>query len=314
MAAISPQRESRKITDQIVMKVCDNLELFINGIRSIDELFVFSEMTIRMHYLKVKAQYEELVGNPNPSQAERMTTIKRKKGILDRSLRAKELMPSSYFVSIISMFDSFIAGLVRCIYDICPEKLKECEKTFTYTELDNLKTFENVRKTLVDKKIESLLRDSHIAQIEWLAKTIGVRTLKEFDGWRDFVEMTERRNLFVHSNGVVSSQYLHVCMNNGVKVEGVVEGFQLSVDEAYFDNSYKTLYQIAIMLSQMVLRCLYAQNKIVPDIDAAAITSVFDLIVDEQYEMAIIISKFLLENHNFKYNEIDKCYLFISVQ
>ena len=64
---------------------------------------------------------------------------------------------------------------------------------------------------MIDNTIDKLLRESHTEQINWLEKALCVDTLKKFDGWADYIELTERRNLFVHSNGVVDSQYLTEC-------------------------------------------------------------------------------------------------------
>ena len=49
--------------------------------------------------------------------------------------------------------------------------------------------------------------------------------------FKDFIEISERRNLFVHTGGIVSEQYIEVCKKYGCIIENKV-GDNLDVDHA----------------------------------------------------------------------------------
>lgn len=238
-------------------------------------------------------------------------TIERK---LNRAKQAQILIPPSYLVSLVSLFDLFYSGIVRNIYNLCPQKLQESELQFCYRDLQSLDSIKEVKRIIVDKKIEDLLRGSHAEQFKWLAGTLNVGTLTNFEDWPNFIELTERRNLFVHSNGIVSSQYNTVCKKNKVFETDIPVGTQLKIDATYFSNACDVLAKTAVMLSQMLARTLYLNEY--PDddfqIDKNLISTVFDFIMEKKYSVAISISKFAL-NSKFKHKDNDKYFIILNL-
>lgn len=311
--------------DALMQGVVDNLESFVDSINCIKETYEFSEITLKAHRQETTSKYNDFVKNyetktedgcmvlqvPDGCYREFQRLAKKKA----RAERAFELVPPSYFVSLVSAYDSFFGGLVKCLFDICPEKLQEEEMTFSYRDLQGLDNLTDVRKRIVDKRVETLLRDSHVAQIDWLAKAIKVDTLRAFKGWADFVEVTERRNLFVHANGTVSSQYIENCKKHEAFDRSILEGNKLVVDKAYFDKAFKVLYKIAIMLSQMVLRTKYKEKvgvDCVTNLNKLLNRSILELIVDKHFDVAIDISEMVLNNPKFTHNLFDKMYIVLN--
>lgn len=312
--------------DSLMQGVVDNLDSFIESINCIKETYEFSEITLRAHLNETTGKYNAFVDSCEHKDVEGRNIIEVPEGRVrelqrlhkkkSRAERAFELVPPSYFVSLVSAYDSFFAGLVRCFYTICPEKLQESEISFSYRDLQEFGNLADVKKRIVDKRIESLLRDSHVAQIDWLAKALGVGTLTStFKGWTDFVEITERRNLFVHANGTVSNQYIEVCKKHAALDVSILEGNQLTVDKSYFDKAFKTLYKTAIMLSQMLLRVKYcekADSTCTSNIDKVLIGNVFELIVDKYFDVAIDVSEMVLSNTKFIHNAFDRMYIVLN--
>lgn len=311
--------------DALLQDVVDNLNSFIESINSIKETFEYSEITLRAHLGDVAGRYNAFVHSHEQKDADGRTIITipedrfhewlrlRKKR--SRAERAFELVPPSYFVSLVSAYDSFFGGLVRCLYSICPERLQNEGMTFCYRDLQKLDNLTDVKKRIIDKRVESLLRDSHVEQIDWLAKALEVNTLRAFKGWSDFVEVTERRNLFVHANGTVSTQYIDTCRKHAALESGILEGNQLTVDKIYFAKAFKTLYKTSILLTQMLLRVKYCKKAgpaCVSDIDKVLIRNVFDLIVDKHYDTAVEVSETVLSNPNFCHNAFDRMYIVLN--
>lgn len=227
----------------------------------------------------------------------------------DRANRALTLVPPSYIVSLVSVFDSFYAGLIRCIYNLEPKLLYDSEKTFKFRDIEDYGSISEIKKGIISSKIESLLRDSHVAQVGWLEKTLNISTLRKFDGWADFVELTERRNLIVHSEGIVSGQYISECSNAGYDVSKISEGERLSVDRSYFDMGFLLIYKMGVMLTQMVAHTKYLEKypEDLRSVDGILIENIFNLISDELYVTAIELSDFALGKH-FEHSDIDRCY------
>ncbi|MBN1547912.1 MAG: hypothetical protein JW902_14775, partial [Syntrophaceae bacterium] len=99
---------------------------------------------------------------------------------------------------------------------------------------------------------------------------------KGLDIWGEFIEITERRNLFVHSNGVVSSQYLKVCEQHGHNLKNISVGDILTVDSEYLKRAYKVNYEISVKLAHVLWRKLFPSEREDADINLNNVC--FDLV------------------------------------
>lgn len=124
---------------------------------------------------------------------------------------ATRLMPRNFIVALISCYDSFFGKILRYIFMVRPQILDSSERTLKYSDLLEFADIPEAREYLVEKEMESVIRKSHVEHFAWLEKKLKISFNKNLRSWPNFVELTERRNLFVHTDGVVSSQYLQVC-------------------------------------------------------------------------------------------------------
>ena len=130
---------------------------------------------------------------------------------------AYNLLPINFVVSFVSQYDAYLGGLIRTMFLSKPEFLNSSEKNMQFSELIKFESIEEAREFIVEKEVESVLRESHLKQFKWLENKLGITLRKGLPSFSDFIEITERRNLFVHCNGVISRQYLEVCKENNVK-------------------------------------------------------------------------------------------------
>src|SRR5271165_3113111 len=151
-------------------------------------------------------------------------------------------MKKSWDGLLVSQSDTYLANLVRALYRVRPDILNCHAKTITYQELVRLGSVESVELALIESEIESLLRGSHTEQFKWLESRFDIRLRETDDKWAQLIELTERRNLFVHANARVSSQYLKVCKQNKVHLEADCRlGSQLSASSKYFQAACSIL-------------------------------------------------------------------------
>lgn len=317
------QQRMDDIKNQYVKTIWDSLSTFIENIKCLYDSFEYSENTLRSQKVEAQKEYNNFVkpfqtkdadGTINttiPKDKERQFQHVERK--LQRSQESSKLLMRSYIVSMVSQFDAFIANLLRCIYEINPDKLKQSDHKLTFAELQTFPSIEAAREHLIDSKIENILRDSHQEQFKELASSIGVDSLKKFGNWPTFVEITQRRNLFVHSNGVVSNQYLSICQTEGVKLGELKKGDQLDVDRPYFVMAFNIFYEVSVKLSQMALRVLlYKKDEsCLGEVDKCMNNNIYDLINDERYDVAIELCNFALDP-KFKHNDRDRIYLVLN--
>ena len=210
----------------------------------------------------------------------------------DKAIEAMQLYPCNIVVSLVSIYDAFLGNIIKAIYRTTPERLKECSRQFSVTEILQFESIEEAKERVIEKEAESVVRESHIEQLEWLKKKIGT-SFKDFASYKKFVEITERRNLFVHTNGIVSRQYISVC--NSVEVENINDikaGDKLGATPEYVIECYKVLYEVGVKLGIVVWRKLMKGNK---KADYYLNTICYDLIKQEKYDMAKTMLHFATE-------------------
>lgn len=135
------------------------------------------------------------------------------------------------------------------------------------------------------------MRDSHSDQFRWLENKIKIELTKDLDAWKNFIEVTERRNLFVHCNGIVSSQYINVCKAQRVKLDPDIKiGTDLGVTAEYFGQAYRCVFEIGVKLAHVLWRKLKPEQRKAADSNLTNIT--YDLIYNEEYDLANILLEF----------------------
>lgn len=214
---------------------------------------------------------------------------------------ALAIVPNSLFVSLISQFDSFLGKLIREIFQSKPEILNSSEKNLTFSKLLELKSLEEAKEFIIEKEIESVLRDSHSDHFDWLENKLGIPLRKDLPIWQSFIEITERRNLFVHNDGVVSSQYLSVCRHHKVRFDKEPKlGEKLNISTDYFELTYKCLFEISVKLTQVIWRKLLSND--IEKADESLNDICFELLRQEQLDLATILLDFatitLKKHHN----------------
>lgn len=219
------------------------------------------------------------------------------------SALAFHVIPESLFVALISQFDAFIGKLIKIIFEIHPEKLNSSEKNIAFNQLSNFASISDVKDFIIEKEVESILRESHTYHFEWLEKKLQIPLRKNLPIWKRYIEITERRNLFVHNHGHVSNQYINVCKLNEVQLDKKTKiGNKLTVDIPYFQSAYECLYEIAVKLTHVVWRKLITNDLEASDDSLNNIC--LDLIQNEQYVLADIILEFSCETLKKHHNEL----------
>jgi hypothetical protein len=224
---------------------------------------------------------EHYVGIPIEHQ-DRYNALKKR---VRRTYMAHSVVPRSFLVSLISSYDAFLGKLVSSLFQAKPEMLKSSERTLTYSQLSDFASIAEARDHLLEKEVETLLRKSHAEQFDWLESKFAIKLRVDLAVWPTFMEVTERRNLFVHSDGIVSSQYLKVCQEHGCGIDFEAEpGEQLEVSPDYFRSAYEAVFEIGVKLGQVLWRKLKSSD--IKAADEKLSTVCYDLLTERKHRLA----------------------------
>lgn len=200
------------------------------------------------------------------------------------AVHVSESTPNMMLLELVAGYDAFLANLLRAAYKLQPLLLKSSDKPFTWQEVADLTDIEALRGLVVEREAEGLLRNSHVDQLQSLASRLGISTLSKFDELREFVELTERRNLVAHAGGRVSLHYIRQCSKYGLRVP-YKPGETLDVGGEYFREACNTMLIVGVMLSQTVWRAVGGKEQLLPaDNDLSQVT--YTLLVYNDWALA----------------------------
>jgi len=204
---------------------------------------------------------------------------------LEKASLALTLVIRSFFVSLISQYDAFLGKIIGTLFILKPELLNISERQISFAELLEFGSIEAARDHIIEKEVETVLRKSHSEQFDWLESKFKLELRKGLESWPSFVELTERRNLFVHTSGVVSQQYIDVCNKHEVDhKESISRGVELHATRDYFKHAYETIYEIAAKLMHVLWRKALPHDRDSADCNLIEIS--YELIVEKRFDLA----------------------------
>lgn len=211
---------------------------------------------------------------------------------------AFSFMPRSIMVSLVSIYDTLIGNLIETMFEVRPDLLNTLNKEVSFSDILKAASINDLKEDIVAKEINTVLRKSHLEQIEWFEKKLKVtlRSDKELIG--RFVEITERRNLFVHCDGKVSNHYINTCKQNNYtfKQEPCI-GEKLNVDDIYFNETVNCILEVGIKLSHIIWRKLVPTQISIADCNFADIT--YGFIEKQNYDLTIKLLEFILSTNQY---------------
>ena len=204
---------------------------------------------------------------------------------VDNSTTAIKIIKRNFLVSIVSQFDTYVSDLIKAIFIVRPEIIQNSEKQLTFSELNKFVSIQEAQDYIIEKEIETVLRESHAEQFKWFENKLKIQLRKDLPIWQTFIEITQRRNLFVHNDGKISTQYLNVCKEHNVQIDDNLKvGGELDVGLKYFDKSFKCLFEIGVKLNQVIRRNLLPEELESADYSFLKIS--FELIHNSQLDLA----------------------------
>ena len=247
-------------------------------------------------HCEIESQTEESKTYKVP--IERQARLRTLRGQIHKLKISRQLIPQNFLVSYVSEFDAFLGALLRVIYLKKPELLNDNSRQITYTDLLEFDSLDDAKGHVLEKEVETILRKSHVEHFSILENKFTIELRKGLSIWSEFIEITERRNLFVHTNGIVSDQYIKVCKEHGVDVSDTNIGDELSVSADYLKRAKTVIFEISVKLAHVLWRKLFPDER---SADNNLNNVCFNLISNEKNSRAIDLLEFavsLPKHHN----------------
>lgn len=223
---------------------------------------------------------------------ELMQDFRRMGQTVSSSMSTARRIPPTLLVSLTSSYELLVSSLLNQIAEIHPEAFVNADRTISISEILSYKDHQELRSAIIGKEIDSVMRESCEVQIEQLCKKMKHdHPKKDFEKWSEFLELFYRRNLVVHTNGVVNSTYLKAAeINNFADRDKIVTNAKLNVGMRYLGAAAIILTEFGLKLSHVIWRKLLKDQS--DEADGILAELCFDFIVRGHYELAIGLLKF----------------------
>ncbi len=226
-------------------------------------------------------------------------------GKRDRAARAAQVLPRSLLVSLTSAFDAYLGRLIRALFVQNPELLKSIKRELTLDDIRQFERIDQVEEFVLEDEIEGVIRESRRKQFAWMESRFGAPLTKGLECWARFVELSERRNLFVHTDGVVSKQYKRVCKDVGYSWTGGEPplGSTLAVSKEYFAAACDATMEVGLKLLWVLWR-VQAPGQLLEQ-DRSFLNVTYRLIADDHSLAAAEVLQFAISEKAWKFYDED---------
>lgn len=201
-----------------------------------------------------------------------------------------ETIEKALFLNLFSSFDAFMGDLISCLFSIKPELYKGLGKQISVADILSFDNFDELKDKVLTDEIETIRRKSYVDQFSDLEKLFNT-TLTKFKNWPSFVELTQRRNLLMHCNGIVSEQYIKVCSKEGYDFNSNVSiGDEIELDFDYMERAFNLMAEVATKLGQTLWR--KAQPSELASADDQLSGVIYNYLHEREFEKAICLGEF----------------------
>lgn len=219
--------------------------------------------------------------------------IERASATFDANIAFSRFLPKMMLAALIARYDAFLAQLIERLFYAKPDMAKGIGSKLSFGELAAFSTMDEARQYVVEREAESVLRSSHDDQLKWFEDWTSIKVRDHIQEYGEFVELCERRNLLVHTDGRVSTTYLNNLKRHAVDTGELKAGDQLGVDQAYLEAAISVVVEVGYKLG------LLCWDKFVPDerekADLSIIHLSFELLLLRRFELVDNLLSFILK-------------------
>lgn len=164
---------------------------------------------------------------------------------------------NAIFVGMVTTFDELVAQLIRNVLKHVPEILNSFSLEIPYRDVVSAKDFQNLQESLIRDIVDGIMWKSRSDQLKWLETYVTKeKFLNTIPQYEKFIEIAERRNVYVHNNGIVNSAYLSRVNIEKAGIKDATLGKRLHLTSKYFDESADVLVEAYVIIVHKVIRKL----------------------------------------------------------
>lgn len=163
-----------------------------------------------------------------------------------------ELIYKSILVNSVSTVECYLGNLLKKYFvmykgEIVGKLIEEKDKIYTIHELEEFDSIDSAKEYVIDKKIENLIRGSFEDWCKFLKGKMSLSMGYMKDDYDVLVEIFQRRNIFMHNDGVINRIYLSnvkECVRYGGNI-----GERIKLTQEYLENAINILEKNFVLIA-----------------------------------------------------------------
>jgi len=173
--------------------------------------------------------------------------------VVNDAYRLTERFPSLLlemaFIYRVAISDALITDILAAVLVGQPNLLKTSKKTLTYDQVVDLQSIDSIVSYLAGREMLEFSYASVEKQSKWIEDRLGIQLTRSESHLIRLIEMSARRNLLVHNNGIVNDIYLRLVSNSTYSA-----GQRVRVTDEYWAQSDELLIGIADDLLESIFK------------------------------------------------------------
>ncbi|SME96981.1 hypothetical protein [Paenibacillus barengoltzii] len=251
------------------------------------ELADFIEKYLFDEY-KIEINHENGIGriSSHPAKAKLVDSL-----FHEYKLRIKQIniLYQSSVINLIIFFELLIANLIKIRIINHPESANIEQKSLTLAEIQSLGSLENAKMFLIEHEIEAIMRKSYTDWLEYFSRVVKCKFEYLSSVQDSIIEIFQRRNIFVHNDGIVNNIYLSKISNKYKNLYKV--GDPIITDREYVENSINVIEFSGILIGLEVWQKMERESE---DRQDFILEVAFNYMVMQKWELALEMYLFLL--------------------
>lgn len=229
---------------------------------------------------------------------------------LNHFKRAETTFLRAQLLALIASYEAFIYDLLTTIIQTRPEVFISKEATVSAATALKATSIEDLRKSIIEERIESIQRESLVTQVKLIFERFKLPT-PDTETIKEFGEICERRNIVTHANGVVNRTYTsHLKALGFTDKEIPTEGTTVEIDEKYIKRSVARVFQMGYFMLHILWQHIHPKES---DLSVSTLVNhSHDFLSLGYTKMAERVCRFLL-NPKSPTNEKDRAYSIINL-
>ncbi|MFJ1446702.1 hypothetical protein [Bacillus halotolerans] len=204
---------------------------------------------------------------------------------------------SSSLINLVIYFELLANQLIKVRLKKFPESMNLKEKKLNFKEIEEIGSIREAKNYLIEQEVINLMSSGFVTWMDYFKNKMKVDMKRLSPYINEINEIFCRRHLFVHNDGIVSNTYLSRVgeeFKNDLSI-----GDKLSVNEKYLLDALDKFKKFGVLLT---IETWKRQEKVSSKRQHFLHDYVYDLLVEEEWELASIICEFILTDNEISSN------------